>query len=73
MVLLSVDVIKFVFYIDILRPIRLMCAAISSRMSITHYNCTVISWILNPGILTVHSRLAIYYLCLNSTKTGTLL
>ena len=37
-VLLSVDVIKFVFYIDIARAIHLMCAAISSRASFMHYN-----------------------------------
>jgi hypothetical protein len=37
-VLLSVDVIKFVFYIDIARPIHLKCAAISSRASVMHYN-----------------------------------
>lgn len=37
-VLLSVDVIKFVFYIDIARPTHLMCVPISSRTSFIHCN-----------------------------------
>jgi hypothetical protein len=32
-----VDVIKFVFYIDIARPLHLKYAAISSRTSVMHY------------------------------------